>query len=150
PADIGLNIPSPIPDGMVLSISNYFATGGGSSMPGHFINNLWQISDDLDIVKGKHQLSFGVNWMPRMQLNYLSTFQSNGQYTFGGNFSGDNLVDFMLGFPSNFAQGNPEWENWRYTYFGLYAADSIKVRPNLTVNLGIRWEPYLPSVDTAN
>jgi len=150
PSDIGLNIPSPIPDGMVMSISNYFSTGGGSSMPGHFINNLWQIADDVDIIKGKHQLAFGVNWMPRMQLNYLSTFQSNGQYTFGGNASGDNLVDFMLGWPSNFAQGNPEWENWRYTYFGLYASDSIRVKPNLTVNVGIRWEPYLPSVDTAN
>ena len=153
PADIGLKIPSPIPDGMVLSINNYFSTGGGSSMPGHFINNLWQIANDLDIVHGKHQFSFGVNWMPRMQLNYLSTFQSNGSYSFnssGSASSGDNLVDFMLGFPNTFAQGNPEWENWRYTYLGLYGSDAIKVRPNLTLNLGLRWEPYLPSVDTAH
>jgi hypothetical protein len=158
PSDLGINVPSPVETGLIVSISNYFSTGGGTSMPGHFINNLWQIADDVDIVKGKHQLAFGVNWMPRMQLNYLSTFQSNGQWSFGAGSSGnagktstgDNLVDFMLGFPSNFVQGNPEWENWRYTYFGLYASDSIRVRPNLTVNLGIRWEPYLPSVDTAN
>ena len=72
----------------------------------------------------------------------------NGQFTFnttGG--SGDNLVDFMLGFPSNFAQGNPEAENWRYTYWGLYAQDNIKLLPNLTFNVGVRWEPYLPSTD---
>jgi hypothetical protein len=119
-------------------------------MPGHFINNLWQIADDVDLVKGRHQIAFGVNWMPKMQLNYLSTFQSNGQFTFGGNFSGDNLVDFMLGLPSNFAQGNPEWENWRYSYFGLYVHDTVRLRSNLTVNAGIRWEPYFPSIDTAN
>ncbi|MBZ5568429.1 MAG: TonB-dependent receptor [Acidobacteriia bacterium] len=146
PASIGITVPSPVPNGLVLSISNYFATGGGSSMPGHFINNLYQIADDVDIVHGKHQFSFGINFM-KMQLNYISTFQSNGQFTFGGNFSGDNLVDFMLGFPSNFAQGNPEAENWRYTYWGLYAQDNVKLRSNLTLNIGVRWEPYLPSTD---
>ncbi|MBZ5510956.1 MAG: TonB-dependent receptor [Acidobacteriia bacterium] len=147
PASIGITVPSPVPNGLVLSISNYFAVGGGSSMPGYFINNLYQLADDVDIVHGKHQFSFGVNFM-KMQLNYLSTFQSNGQFTFnttGG--SGDNLVDFMLGFPSNFAQGNPEAENWRYTYWGLYAQDNIKLLPNLTFNVGVRWEPYLPSTD---
>ncbi len=149
PASLGITVPSPIPNGLVLSISNYFATGGGSSMPGHFDNNLYQVADDVDIVHGKHQLSFGVNVM-KMQLNYLSTFQSNGQFTFGGNLSGDNLVDFMLGFPSNFAQGNPEAENWRYTYWGVYAHDNIKLKQNLTLNVGIRWEPYLPSADAAN
>jgi hypothetical protein len=147
PASIGINVPSPVPNGLVLQISNYFNTGGGSSMPGHFINNLYQIADDVDIVHGKHQFSFGVNFM-KMQLNYISTFQSNGQFTFNTTAgSGDNLVDFMLGFPSNFAQGNPEAENWRYTYWGLYAQDNIKLRPNLTLNVGVRWEPYFPSTD---
>ena len=77
-------------------------------MPGYFINNLFQVADDVDMSLGKHQLSFGVNYM-RMQLNYLSTFQSNGQFTFGGNIAGDNLADFMLGWPSTFAQGVSVW-----------------------------------------
>ncbi len=150
PETVGINVPSPIPQGLVLGVSSgYFTTGGGSQMPGHFINNLYQIADDVDIIKGKHQLSFGVNFM-KMQLNYLSTFQSNGQFTFGGGSggaTGDNLTDFMLGRPSNFVQGNAEAENWRYTYWGLYVHDNIKLLPNLTLNLGVRWEPYLPSVD---
>lgn len=147
PATIGVNIPAPIANGMVLGVSSgYFTTGGGTQMPGHFINNLFQVADDVDILKGKQQFSFGVNFM-KMQLNYLSTFQSNGQFTFGGNFSGDNLADFMLGLPSTFVQGNDEAENWRYTYFGLYAHDNIRLRPNLTLNAGVRWEPYYPSWD---
>jgi len=44
----------------------------------------------------------------KMQLNYISTFQSNGQFTFSGNTSGDNLADFMLGLVSAYAQGNPK------------------------------------------
>ncbi|HEY1463716.1 MAG TPA: hypothetical protein VGF44_09895, partial [Terriglobales bacterium] len=147
PADVGINIPSPIPNGLVLGISSgYFSTGGGSQMPGHFINNLFQIADDVDILRGRQQFSFGVNFM-KMQLNYLSTFQSNGQFTFGGAFSGDNLADFMLGTPSVYVQGNPEAENWRYTYFGLYFHDNVKVTRKLTLNAGIRWEPYWPSRD---
>jgi hypothetical protein len=151
PATVGINMPSPIPAGMVLNVSNYFTVGGGSNMPGHFINNLYQVADDIDIIRGKHQLSFGVNWM-KMQLNYLSTFQENGGFTFSSLSGGtnDNLLDFMLGWPSNFVQGNPEWENWRYTYYGLYFHDNIKLLPNLTLNAGIRWEPYLPSIDTAH
>ena len=150
PATLGINVPSPIPQGLVLSVSSgYFTTGGGSQMPGFFINNLFQVADDVDMTRGKHQLTFGVNFM-RMQLNYLSTFQSNGQFTFGGNISGDNLADYMLGLPSNFAQGNPEAEAWRYTYFGLYLHDNIRLLPNLSLNAGIRWEPFLPSKDAFN
>lgn len=149
PADVGINVPSPIPSGLPMSVSGYFNTGSGSSMPGYFINNLFQVADDVTWMKGKHQFGFGVNYM-YMQLNYLSTFQSNGQWQFAGAFTGDNLMDYMLGFTSNYVQGNPEEENWRYTYFGLYAQDTYKVRPNLTLNVGIRWEPYFPSHDAKN
>jgi len=146
PASVGINVPSPVPNGLVLSISSYWATGGGSSMPGYFVNNMYQIADDVDIVRGKHQLAFGVDFMS-MWLNYLSTFQENGQFTFGGTYSGDNLVDFMLGFPSNFIQGNPEKENWKFKYLGLYAHDNYRLRSNLVLNYGIRWEPYFPAID---
>ena len=150
PQTLGINIPSPVPTGLVLGVSSgYFSAGGGSQMPGHFINNLYQIADDIDKTFGKHQVAFGFNWM-KMQLNYISTFQSNGQFTFGGNLSGDNLADYMLGWPSNFTQGNPEAENWRYGYYGLYVHDNYRVRQNLTINAGVRWEPYRPSIDTAH
>lgn len=152
PATLGIiNVPTPIKAGMVLNVSNYFTVGGGSNMPGHFINNLFQVADDVDFIHGKHQISFGANWM-KMQLNYLSTYQSNGQFTFSSLSSGsnDNLVDFMLGLPSNFIQGNDEAENWRYTYFGTYVHDTIRLTPHLTVNVGVRWEPYLPSKDAMN
>lgn len=149
--DLGVDVDTPVPAGMVLGVSNYFNVGGGSSMPGHFINNAFQIADDVDVLKGKHQISFGVNWM-KLQLNYLSTFQSDGQFTFGAGTrnSGDNIADFLLGLPSSFTQGNPEWENWRMNYQGLYIHDNYRILPNLTLNAGVRWEPYLPSIDTAH
>jgi pimeloyl-ACP methyl ester carboxylesterase len=53
----------------------------------------------------------------------------------------------MLGAVQTFAQGNNEQENWRQSYYGLYAQDSYRMRPNLTLNFGVRWEPYLPAAD---
>jgi hypothetical protein len=50
----------------------------------------------------------------------------------------------MLGRLGNFVQGNPVYDNDHNNYFGAYAQDEWKLRANLTVNAGIRWEPYLP------
>lgn len=149
PAALGINVPSPVASALVLSISNYFNVESGTATPGHFNNNSLQVSNDLDWMMGKHQLAFGVNWV-HSQLNELSTFQSNGQFTFGGSgvgSSGDGLVDFLLGAVQNFAQGNNEQENWRQNYYGLYAQDTYRVRSNLTLSGGLRWEPYLPAQD---
>ena len=41
-------------------------------------------------------------------------------------------------------QGNPVFDNDRSHYFGLYVQDSWKVSPRLSVNYGVRWEPFLP------
>ncbi len=109
------------------------------------------MSDDFDWTHGKHQLAFGINWV-HSQLNELSTFQSNGQFAFSGassglGSSGDSLADFMLGAPSSFVQGNNEQENWRQSYWGIYGQDTYRVRHNLTLSFGLRWEPYSPAAD---
>lgn len=149
PGALGVNVPSSIPGNLVVSISNYFNVEGGSSTPGHFDNNSMQVADDLDWMMGKHQLAFGGNVI-HAQLNELSTFQSNGQFAFGTGgtgSSGDALVDFLLGDMQSLTQGNPEQENWRQTYYGLYAQDTYHIRHNLTLNGGLRWEPYFPAQD---
>lgn len=150
PAQLGINVPSPVSTALVISISNYFNVESGTATPGHFNNNSLQLADDFDWVHGKHQLGFGVNWV-HSQLNELSSFQSNGQFAFSGSTgagsSGDALADFMLGALSTFTQGNNEQENWRQNYWGLYAQDNYRVRSNLTLNFGLRWEPYYPAAD---
>lgn len=149
PGSLGVNAPSPIAGALVVSISNYFNVEGGSATPGHFDNNSFQIADDFDWIRGKHQIALGANVI-HAQLNELSTFQSNGQYAFGTGgtgSSGDALVDFLLGDVQSLTQGNPEQENWRQTYYGLYAQDTYHVLHNLTLNGGVRWEPYFPAQD---
>jgi len=135
PAALGVNVPSPVPTNLVVSVSNYFNVESGTATPGHFNNNSLQLSDDFDWTHGKHQIAFGINFL-RSQLNELSTFQSNGQFAFSGASSGlfssgDSLADLMLGAPSSFTQGNNEQENWRQNYWGLYARTPIVSSPTL-------------------
>jgi len=153
PAALGINVPSPVANDLVVSISNYFNVESGTATAGHFNNNSVHIAEDIDWTKGKHQIAFGFDFI-HSQLNELSSFQSDGQFTFSGvsgiGSSGDALVDFMLGSVATFAQGNNEQENWRQSYYGLYAQDSYRIRPNLTLNFGVRWEPYFPAADRYN
>jgi hypothetical protein len=153
PAALGINVPSPVANDLVLSLSGYFNVESGTATAGHFNNNSLHIAEDIDWSKGKHQLAFGFDFI-HSQLNELSSFQSDGQFSFGGSAgpgaSGDALVDFMLGAVQTFAQGNNEQENWRQSYYGLYAQDSYRMRPNLTLNFGVRWEPYFPAADRYN
>lgn len=149
PQALGINVPSPVANDLVVSISNYFNIESGTATAGHFNNNSLQLSEDFDWTHGKHQIAIGFNWV-HSQLNELSTFQSNGQFTFGGSGTGstsDGLADMMLGLVQNFTQGNNEQENWRQNYYGLYAQDNYRIRPNLTLNFGVRWDPYFPAQD---
>src|SRR5258708_35364277 len=64
-----------------------------------------------------------------------------------GSATNDGLVDFMLGRLSSFNQEtNEEWEP-RANYIGLHVDDSFRVNRHLTVNAGLRWEPFYPAAD---
>src|SRR4029078_8266927 len=69
---------------------------------------------------------------------------SNGQFTFNGQSTGLGLADFMLGRLSNFLQGNPVLDYDHNNYVGAYVQDESTPRANITINAGVRWEPYLP------
>jgi len=63
--------------------------------------------------------------------------------TVNGQITGIPLADFLLGAASAWSQGSAAVYYYRQHYIGLYAQDVWKVNPKLTVNYGVRWEPYL-------
>lgn len=146
PTQFGVQIHSLVPDFLNFSVSHYFSSGCGTCAPGHFNTNGVQLADDLTWVVGAHQIAFGADWI-RSQTNELSNFKSNGQFSFDGKTSGNELADFLLGLPSNFTQGMAEEENWRDNYVGLYIEDNWRASPRLTLNAGLRWDPYMPEID---
>ena len=136
-------IDSPLPGYMGVTVTNGFNVGTGGTNPGYFNSNGFQIANDLDWLRGKHQLSFGGNWI-RTNIETVNNRPTNGQFTFNGQATGLGLADFMLGTPEQLPAGQPGVRLRHNDYVGAYVQDEWKPRSNLTLNAGVRWEPYLP------
>jgi Carboxypeptidase regulatory-like domain/TonB dependent receptor len=146
PASLGVNMFNLLPNFINLTVTNYFAVGCGTCAPGHFNTNTYQLSDDYTIIHGKHQFGFGVD-VRKLQLNIVNNQQSNGQFTFAGSYTGNNLADFLIGDVSTFNDGNPNPNTLRQTVTSVYAQDTFRATDHLTLNLGLRWEPSVPPYD---
>jgi hypothetical protein len=101
-----------------------------------------QLADDLSLIKGNHQFGFGANWIRSVQ-NVYGPLNGDGNFTFNGQSTGLSMGDFLTGYASSFTQGGIQYDYERYHYIGLYAQDNWKLTQHLTVNYGLRWEPYI-------
>ena len=142
--DVGSQVYSAVPNFMDIGINGYFGAGCGTCAPVTLDGNSAQASEDVDMMRGRHHISFGGEWL-HYQFNYANIYQSNGSLTFNGYASGNALLDFMLGLPSDFMQGTEDFYRGRQNYLGPYIEDDIRVSKRLNVNVGLRWEPYLPT-----
>ena len=148
-ADFGVNLYQAVPNAIDLAINGYFGIGCGTCAPAHFKNNVAEASDDVDLMRGKHHMSMGADWI-HYQYPYANNAYANGGLTFNGQFSNDGLLDYFLGIPSFFDQGNPTQYNGRQNYVGVYFNDNIQLSRRLNVNLGLRWEPNFSVTETNN
>jgi hypothetical protein len=110
-------------------------------------NNSYQITDNFSKVTGKHTLKFGGD-IRYIQVNERNTYTSNGWFEFDGGETGNDFADYLLGAPDLFNQTSPQLLDSRTKYFGLYAQDTYKVRSDLTINYGLRWDVSQPFYDT--
>src|SRR6185295_18915566 len=102
----------------------------------------FNVNEDLSWIHGAHQIGYGGTYNHTL-LNYASGTNSGGTFAFNGMFSGLGMGDFMLGQAATWRQGN--FANTLYgrqNYIGLYVQDSWKITPRLTMNYGVRWEPF--------
>ena len=63
---------------------------------------------------------------------------------FNGTFTGLGLADFLLGRPSAFNQAQLFTPTGHMNYVGSYVQDAWTATPNLTLNIGLRWDPFFP------
>lgn len=147
---IGVNVSYQPINYMSVNVSNHFNVGCGTCATATLTQNNLQLADDMDIVLNRHHLSVGgegLNYRDVITFGNLAAgnFQfSNKQY------SQDSLVDFMLGLPASFTQGNIQRFDGRQNYFGVYAHDVYQMSRKLTIQAGVRWEPNLWGRENAN
>ena len=122
---------------------------GVPSRPNQLIDNIYQVLDNFSKIVGTHTIKFGGQFHFNQLEENLSNV-ANGNFFFGSNFSGQasetgsDFVDFLLGAPSSYVQGQSYPSYGRSRYFGLYAQDSWHVRSNLTLNYGLRYDVSSP------
>ena len=133
-----------------------FLRGGlwSSAFTGVFYVDTPSLSQDFDWTKGSHNFSFGGTWT-RPHPNGDGTFQANGNMGFSGIITsgtsnangGLNMADFVLGYPNSYRGGGSQINDaWEHS-IGLYVADVWRVSRRLTLNYGLRWEPYISAKD---
>jgi hypothetical protein len=142
--DAGVKIAAPNPPELSLSITGGF--GIGTNHIGDFDRGDFTIREVVTKVKGAHELKFGGESV-RVSNHIINTFQMAGSFGFSGQLSGEGLTDFMFGRASDFKQGGGEFKDLKGTKWSLFAQDNWRVSQNLTLNLGLRWDPYLPYYD---
>jgi hypothetical protein len=140
---------------VAFNSDGFSALGDDSDTPYQIADNTTQFVDNLSWIKGKHTFKFGMEY-ERDNFDSLGNQFLRGQFTFSPNATrsasgtgGDAFADFLLGdlYQSTVAYQNAVLQDQRND-FALYADDTWKITPKLTLTLGLRWELIPPFTDT--
>ena len=113
------------------------------------VNNTYQVIDNFSKIIGNHAFKFGGE-AHYDQVNTNPDSQYNGSFLFQGTETGSDFADFLLGIASSYTQASGESFYNRNRYAGLFVQDSWRIRPNLTLNYGVRWDRIGPWYEKYN
>ena len=149
-ADAGVKILGPQDSTVKAAPELVVSVTGGFSINtnhyGQFDRGDFAIREMGTKIAGAHQLKFGGEAI-RVSNFLVNTFQMAGNFGFNGQLSGNGLADFMIGNASSFNQGGGEFKDLKGTKWALFVQDDWQVNQRLTLNLGLRWDPYIPYYD---
>ena len=140
PRDFGLSF---------ITISGFSPLGHEFNNPQQSSTNMFQVLDGASYVRGRHLWKFGFEFRA-VQQNAFRDVQSRGFLTFSSQvpITGNALADLLLGLPA--VTGGARLDNaqhLRTESYGFYVNDSFRIRPNLTISTGLRYEYNSPPVD---
>jgi hypothetical protein len=113
------------------------------------VNNTYQLLDNYSKVLGAHTLKVGTEFHYD-QVNTFAIAQFNGSFLFFGSETGSDFADFLLGVPTQYNQSELQSFYGRNKYAGIYAQDSWRLKPSLTLNYGLRWDRIEPWYEKYN
>ncbi len=155
-----VNLLSISKDPLLLGLPRYRITGFDTighhaSYPTTIAVNGFHLFDALSLVKGKHSLRTGAEII-RTQFFQFFPNNARGDLAFLGRVTGGTatpvpMADFLLGLPDNSSRLlDPRMSYLFYTSYGLFVQDDFKVAQQLTFNLGLRYDLYIPPTEKYN
>lgn len=148
PGTFGIVPLNPRGEGVENIVFNNFSIGTNANQLRQ-VNNTFQGLDNFSKVVGPHTMKFGVQFHYD-QINTNPIAQFNGNFLFTGSETGSDFADFLLGLPSQYNQSQLQAFYGRSKYWGLYGQDSWRLRSNLTLNYGLRWDRIEPWYEKNN
>jgi len=140
---LGVNVFNYLSGFTLVTVTGGLSLGNLVQTDATYRTTTYQIADDFSLVHGTHQMSFGGS-LAHWRSNTYANVRANGVFQFNGQATGLGMADFLTGNLFFFQQSTPNFLIMREWYSGLYAQDTWKATPRLTVNYGVRWEPYSP------
>jgi hypothetical protein len=146
-ADLGVNIWQPA----YKQINQIYVEGGyfeiSVNPQAFFRRDNYTLTDDIHFLLGKHNIDAGFHGeVAKVDVNNL--FEQPGQFNFSASANiaggGDSMADFLFGYLYQFNQASGQFFNPRGKFIGAYVQDSWKATPRLTLDYGIRYEPFKP------
>lgn len=127
----------------LIDFSNYNDLGTRNFRPQYQNPQLWQFLDTLTVASGPHALRAGMEL--RVKRNELvDIVRRTPAYAFTGQITGDDIADLLLGLPRSLSATTLPIIDWQQEAYAAFVQDDWKIRPNLTVNLGLRYEYTTP------
>ncbi|MCM3880196.1 MAG: carboxypeptidase-like regulatory domain-containing protein [Vicinamibacterales bacterium] len=143
---LGVRLPiyPTLPSISEINANNFFNIG--DNLEASFFRPGYELNDRMTWVKGKHNMQFGGEWQHYV-VEIRNEFRRAGHFMWAGSTTsgtGNTLADFMVGSLSQFDQGTGEYKDYVVNYGSAFIQDDYKVSSNLSLNLGLRFEPSPP------
>jgi hypothetical protein len=140
--DLGINIWQPAFKSIQsIAVSGFFSIGDNPYAT--FARANITLADDLHWVKGSHNVAFGFHG----ELSKIDVVNQNGQpgtFSFNATNTNNALASFFLGYLYEFKQNSGQFQQDRGKFLGGYVQDNWKLSRRLTLDYGLRYEPFLP------
>lgn len=122
--------------------ANFGGAIGGYTEPSQEVRSTFGFSDAFLTTLGNHTIAIGID-VQRQSAVENTQFPINPEVGFGGGYTGNGTADWLLGYMSSYYQGAGEIADIKGWLIDPYINDQFRLRPNLTINAGVRWDPDL-------
>ena len=141
-SDLGIKLYTYVPGYMTINVTGGFLLYDTNTAKALFLNDTYQLAEDLTVVRGNHQFGVGAN-MQYFKGDYTSTSRANGNWIINGSATGPRAGG-PAGRPRDERRARRAQPGARQqlVHGAVRAGLVARVEPRLTLNLGVRWEPY--------